>query len=242
MKIHKLNAISSTNDYLKSLVTETTVDNYTVVSTDYQTSGKGQMQNKWHSKRDKNLLVSVLVRVEKLKITNQYHLNFAISLAIFEVVSQYIDAVKIKWPNDILSRKKKLCGILIENVVKNDKINYSIVGIGLNVNQVNFPKELKNVTSLKLVSGKRINRNKLLKELVLAIQKKIYLLENHQFELLKNDYLKHLYRIQKPAMFKDKNSQIFMGKIIGVDNHGKLQMELDDESLVLFAIKEVSFI
>ncbi len=242
MKIHKLNATSSTNSYLKKLVVESMPDNFTIVTAEHQTSGKGQLQNKWHSKHGKNLLFSILTRFKTLKINHQAFLNFAVSLAVFEVINTYLPNVKIKWPNDILSRQKKICGILIENSVKNGSINYSIIGIGLNVNQTKFPLNLPNATSLKLVLGKSFNRNKLLHEIRIALQKQLQRIENKSYMEIKTDYESVLYKNHIPTMFKDIHNHKFIGKIIGVSNAGNLQIALENETIKEFAVKEVVFL
>lgn len=242
MKIYKLSAISSTNDYLKEFVSETTLENYTVITTNFQFQGKGQFDNIWHSKKDKNLLFSVLVKINDFKVMQQTYLNFAVSLAIYRALKSVLNDVKIKWPNDIMSRQKKICGILIENIVKNGKIEHSIVGIGLNVNQVDFPTYLKNVTSIKLDTKKETNCDLLLKKIVLSIKEQIKKIENKQFDTLQNDYKSVLYKMNEPTMFKDKNGAIFIGKIINVSKQGKLEIELDDETIRVFEVKEVSFI
>jgi len=242
MKIYKLSAISSTNDYLRELVFTKNAPNYTVVTTDYQTSGKGQFKNKWHSEKGKNLLFSILVEFKGLKINDQAYLNFAISLAVYDVLITYLPTVKIKWPNDILSRHKKIAGILIENSVKNGRLQHSIIGIGLNVNQINFPLNLPNATSLKKELVHSFNRDKLLEKIVLSVQKKIALLKNESFSILKKTYLKHLYKINKPTMFQDLEQNRFMGKIIDVSNEGLLKVELENETIREFAVKEIAFI
>jgi BirA family biotin operon repressor/biotin-[acetyl-CoA-carboxylase] ligase len=242
MKIHKLSAISSTNDFLKDLVLITKPKNYTIVFADYQTDGRGQLEKKWHSEDGKNLLFSLLLKIKDFDATRQICLNYAISLAIFKVLNDILTNVKIKWPNDIMSRQKKICGLLIENTIKNDKIEHSIVGIGLNVNQVDFPKYLKNVSSLKLEAQQDFDRDELLKKIVEAIKIQIKRIENNTFNDLKKEYKAVLYKAQIPAMFKDKNDIIFMGKIIDVSSRGKLQIELDDESIKEFDAKDVKFL
>ena len=152
MKLIKLNAIASTSSFLKELAQNSVLENYTVVTTNEQTKGRGQQANSWISEPHKNLTASVFIKDIDLNINNQKYLNFAISLAVFEVLlDEQIPKPSIKWPNDIMSAKNKICGILIENNIRNHKINTTIVGIGLNVNQIEFPEFLKNVTSFKKI-------------------------------------------------------------------------------------------
>ena len=163
MKIIKLNAIDSTNSFLKELAQNSTLENYTTVVAKQQKNGRGQQENKWLSKPFKNLTFSIYLKFSDLKITDKKQLNFAISLAIFEVLfNKKTPKLSIKWPNDILSANKKICGILIENSIKGHFIKNAVVGIGINVNQEHFSDTIKNVTSLKNETNKEFNLDELL--------------------------------------------------------------------------------
>ena len=152
MKIVKLNAIDSTNSYLKNLAVQSTVENWTVIVANHQTKGKGQVDNNWISDKDKNLTFSILVEFENLKTINQFYLNYSISIALYNVLKYYIpEKLSVKWPNDILSANHKICGILIESTIKNSMVKNVIIGIGLNVNQENFPIHITNASSLKVI-------------------------------------------------------------------------------------------
>lgn len=171
MKIVKLDATNSTNDYLRDLLKQQKAPNNMVVVADYQTSGKGLSGNKWHSEQGKNLMFSVLTAFDDLPVSRQYYLNFAVSIAIHNVLKYYIpDKLLIKWPNDILSANHKICGILIECVVKLDKVVHAIIGVGINVNQTDFTDDLFNVTSLKLLLSNDIDREELLQKMLIEIQ------------------------------------------------------------------------
>lgn len=241
MRIIKLNTINSTNDYLKNMFKEIPLNNFTTVVADYQVKGKGQYRNRWHSDKGKNLLFSVLIKFKSFSIKDQVYLNFAISLAIFEVLTDMLKNVKIKWPNDIMSRQSKICGILIENSVKHDKISHSIVGIGLNVNQEIFPTELKKATSIKKILKKDVKLDELLQKILQQIKISIAKIEKKHFKSLHSDYHLNLYRFEQPSMFKTNDNAIFLGKIIGVSEQGKLKLELLDETIKEFEVKEICF-
>lgn len=241
MKLIKLNAIDSTSSFLKDLAQNSTLENFTVVTAEAQTKGRGQQTNSWISEPYKNLTTSVYINNLDLEIMNQKYLNFAVSLALFDLLStKEIKALSIKWPNDIMSANKKLCGILIENNIRKKRIHSTIIGIGLNVNQQDFPNSLTNTTSLKKVTNKEFNLDVLLTELIEKIKKRIQLLSLKKYELFENEYLKVLYKRNIPTMFKDKNGILFMGKIVGISESGNLQIELEDESIKEFRIKEIS--
>ncbi|AUC85067.1 biotin--[acetyl-CoA-carboxylase] ligase [Polaribacter sp. ALD11] len=243
MKTIKLNAIDSTNSFLKELAVNSTVDNFTIVVTDSQLKGRGQQGNSWVSEPCKNLMFSVFVRFEGLGVLEKKYLNFAVSLALFDALEDVsIPSVCIKWPNDILSGNKKICGILIENSLKGTEISSSVIGIGLNVNQTIFPDYLKKASSLKLITDKSYNLDKLLKQIILKFKARIALLNAKNFKTLEVDYLNVLYKKNIPTMFKDSEDVLFMGIIRGISNHGKLQIETEEEVILEFGIKEVSFL
>lgn len=243
MEIIKLNATDSTNSFLKSLLQNSTPRNFTVVVTTNQTKGRGQLEKNWNSEPHKNLTFSVFISFKNLKIIHQKYLNFAVSQAIHNVLlSKNLLKTHIKWPNDILSANKKICGILIENTFFGENIKNAIVGIGLNVNQEKFPESINNPTSLKLETSIEFDLEKLLKEILIELEEKINLLELKKFKLLEENYLNFLYKKDIPSMFKNNNGDVFMGIISGISNDGKLQIKLEDNSTEEYGIKEVSFL
>lgn len=242
MKLIKLNAIDSTNSFLKELSKISTVENYTVVVTQNQTNGRGQQDSSWFSEPNKNLTFSVFLGDLYLNINNQKYLNFAISLSVFEVLkSQKIPNLSIKWPNDIMSGNKKLCGILIENTILKNLILSSIVGIGLNVNQEIFKETLKKVTSLKNIKNVEFNLDDLLVEIVIKIKEHINLLSTKKFEILEENYCAVLFKKDTTSMFVNSEQNKFMGIIRGISQSGNILIELEDETIKEFGVKEISF-
>ncbi len=188
-------------------------------------------------------MFSVLVRFKSFHVSEKRHLNFAVSLAIFEVLlAENIPDVAIKWPNDILSGNKKICGILIENSLKGTEISSAVIGIGLNVNQTDFPVFLEKASSLQLLRGQNFDLDSLLKKIILKLKLKIALLEAKEFKALEAAYLQVLYKKNIPTMFKDSKDALFMGMVLGVSQEGKLQVALEDERVLEFGIKEISFL
>lgn len=242
MQIIKLNATESTNSFLKDLSTETSLSDFTVVITEKQTAGRGQMNSVWVTEPHKNLIFSVYVKFEDLNILNQSYLNFAVSTAIFDALRELnIPKLAVKWPNDILSQKKKICGVLIENMLQGNSINASVIGIGLNVNQIQFPESLPDAASLKMITGITYSLDEVLHRILKKLEAKITLLKNTELTFLETSYLDALYKKNIPSMFKTAENVLFMGKIIGVNTkNGKLQIELSDETVQEFGLKEVS--
>jgi len=242
MHIIKLNAIDSTNSYLKKMVSENNVENYSVVVAEHQNAGRGQIGTSWESEYGKNLTFSVLVKFKGFKIEHQFYLSMAISLGVLNALKSNVDdLLYVKWPNDILADKDKLCGILIENVLSGSSIKHAVIGIGLNVNQEQFSNNLLNVTSLKKLAGIHFDRDKLLLKIIASIQFYIDFVEKKKFDSLKKLYLKSLYKLQIPTMFEDNKGSVFLGKIINVAEDGRLVIELENETTRKFNLKEVKF-
>jgi BirA family biotin operon repressor/biotin-[acetyl-CoA-carboxylase] ligase len=243
LKIIKLDTVVSTNSFLKDLSVSSTLENFTVVVTQNQTKGRGQQNNEWLSEPFKNLTFSVFTTFKDVKIIHKKYLNFAISLAIYKVLfDKNLPKISIKWPNDLMVANKKICGILIENTFFGDQIKSTIVGIGLNVNQEKFPDALRNVTSLKLATLKETDLNVLLHEILVALKTNVKILESKDFHLLEKQYLNVLYKKNIPTMFKTSKDDIFMGIISGISEQGNLQIQLEDDSIKEFGIKEVSIL
>ena len=241
MKLIKLDAIDSTNNFLKSLSSQENLDNFTVVTAENQTKGKGQMGAKWESESGKNLIMSVLVRNFLFVNEQVFNLNIVVSLSVIEVLKTLnIPDLTIKWPNDIMSYNKKIGGILIENTIKSDGRIVSVVGIGLNVNQTNFD-ELPRGSSLAIVSGNTFDKESLAVSITEKIAEKTNLWKNCSM-LFWEDYFNFLFKKGVPMPFKNIDNKNFMGIIQGVSPFGKLQVLLEDDSVSEFEIKEIQML
>ena len=153
MKLIKLDAIDSTNIYVKELIAKGDIKNYTAVISKYQTSGRGRNNSIWQDEPSKNLNFSLYKEFNSFKIENKFLLNIISSISVFKLLKKYnLKNLSVKWPNDIMTGNKKISGILIENNIRGKLINYSVIGIGINVNQLNF-KNLPKATSLHIETG-----------------------------------------------------------------------------------------
>ena len=242
MRIIKLNAIDSTNTYLKQLSSKEGIEDYTCATAKFQTQGKGQMGAMWSSEHSKSLMCSVFKYNSSISIKNQFYISIVTSLAIVKTLQSFsIQKLRVKWPNDILSDNKKICGILIENVIKNNNLEASIIGIGLNVNQTEF-KNLPNASSLKVITGTVFNLDELLQLIIKNLKYYFDFLKKGKYDVLKNEYENLLFRKDKPSTFKDWKGLRFSGFIKGISNSGMLQVELEDEVLKEFDLKEVKLL
>ncbi len=220
----------------------TRLEDYTVVVAEEQFKGRGQMNANWQSERGKNLTFSVLKKIKNVSIAEQFLINICVSLALYETLkSRQIPDISIKWPNDILSGSSKLCGILIENVLSGTRIQASVIGIGLNVNQIHF-NDLKNVSSLQLLMGTSFVLDELLEAILNNLKNKFLYLADATIDTIWQDYEKVLFRKDKPSTFKNSNGKLFMGFIRGVTHEGKLNVELEDHIFQEFALKEIQLL
>jgi len=242
MRIIKVNATDSTNSYLRKMCNNEVVSDYTIIAANEQTKGRGQMGTVWDSENGKNLVFSVFKELKSLSIDDAFYVGIIISLSISDALRELgFTNLKIKWPNDILSENKKICGILIENVIKKNQLNSCIIGVGLNVNQTEF-KNLPNASSLKLSTGIHYDLDELLARIINRL--KFYFLRVNTDDLynLKYEYEKQLFRKNKPSTFKDVHGNMFTGFIKGISKSGKLKVLLEDEIIQDFDLKEITLL
>ena len=242
LQIDKLHTIDSTNDYLKSLIKKKDLKEDKVVWAMEQTKGRGQMGTTWSSQGGKNLTFSVFRKVQLLSINEQFYALMAASLAVKDVLEKLlIKNVRVKWPNDILSDKKKICGILIESVIKKGKLDAMIIGVGLNVNQTEWD-EIQGVTSIKNETGIHFELEEILKMLLQQFVHYVELLLKKEFDLIKQDYEKFLFRNGKPSTFAMKDGTKRTGIIQGVTELGRLILLEEDEVINEYDLKELQLL
>ncbi len=243
MRIIKLNATQSTNTYLRQLSQDEPLVDFTVVTANFQTQGKGQMGAKWQSQASQNLMFSVFKDLKELLVEHNFYISIVVALALINTLDELeIEDLSIKWPNDILSGEKKICGVLIENVIKGQGISSSIIGVGLNVNQTQFDN-LPQASSLKSLTGKTYDLDDVLYKFLQQLTYFFKLLEAENYSYLKKTYEALLFRKGKKAQFKDKHGLVFYGEIVSVSNLGQLQIRVEQTNEIkTFEKKEVTFI
>ena len=239
MKVVKVDAISSTNSFLKEFIkTHSDKKMYAVVA-QHQFSGKGQRDTQWVSEAGKNLTFSVYLPGIQNIHKETFKLSALVALALRKVLSSYdIPKLTIKWPNDILSRQSKIAGILIENMMTHNKNGASIVGVGLNVNQTSFPG-LPKASSLKSIKHTSFNLDHLLDEILLEFEKVPELFNSLSFKEVISDYYSFLFKHQSVSMFQFPDGDLHQGLLKGIDQHGRLIVEFDDHKLESYDVKEI---
>ncbi|MAU63115.1 MAG: biotin--[acetyl-CoA-carboxylase] ligase [Flavobacteriaceae bacterium] len=248
MKIIKLDAINSTNEFLNEYIQINSIKNNLLVYTFNQTKGKGQRGKAWISEPQKNLAISICVFPKGIKIKEQFILNMFFSLLILNILkSLKIPDLKIKWPNDILSGKKKICGILNEIKVKGKFIENIIIGFGINVNQDNFDN-LPNASSLKLIKKSNYDLNNLVKIFIKNIKNNDHIIDLfHGFKKLNiqnltEKYYTNLYGFNQLKLYVDSHGSSFNGIIISVDKSGVINIKKEDGSVKLYNFQEIKLI
>ncbi|MGG5505287.1 MULTISPECIES: biotin--[acetyl-CoA-carboxylase] ligase [unclassified Myroides] len=242
MNIIKLDATASTNTYLREMLTTCDLENFTVVVAENQFAGKGQRGSSWMSEAGSNLTFSVLLKNKPTSIQRVFDLNVMVALAVVRTLKKMYDLpFFIKWPNDILSCTKKICGILIENIIKHKGEVFSIVGIGINVNQKNFTAMSK-ASSLSVLLARQLNKEELfhalLQELALGYQQ----LSEENSVPMWQAYKTHLYRKDRVSAFELPQGDRFNGIIRDVTSYGKLVIEMEDTTKREFDLKEVKLL
>tara|TARA_R110002012_G_scaffold277793_2_gene465303 strand:+ start:1639 stop:2367 length:729 start_codon:yes stop_codon:yes gene_type:complete len=241
MRIIKLNATHSTNDYLRELTLSESCEDFTCVVAKQQSKGKGQFGSKWVSSEGKNLTFSVYKKDLSVNTDDQFLVSMVSALAVYKTVSDLnLKLISVKWPNDILAEQKKISGILIENNIRQQQIASSIIGIGLNVNQVDF-SNLPKASSLKALTGVTYFLDELLLSTIQNLKLYFSILESTGKEYIIELYNNILFRKNKPSMFEVEGS-VSVGIIKKVSLNGHLFIEFEDEVLKSFNLKEVKHI
>ena len=242
MKLIKLSAIHSTNSYLKQLAKETLLEDETVVLTNRQLSGRGQMGNGWLSREGQSLTFSMFKAFEGLQTERQFMISMEVSIAIAEIlIGLNIPNISIKWPNDILSANHKIGGVLIENVLDALFVKYSIIGIGLNVNETDFPN-LPKASSMKLETGKNFVLEEVFQKISENVFEKLKNLDKKDFSEMKQIYESKLFRNGMVSVFETPEAPRFNGIIKGVSDIGELLVETENAAQHKFQLKEVKLI
>jgi len=234
----KLETINSTNDYALSLKDSLVFKEGLVVTSSYQSGGNGQRGKAWESNANENLLLSVVIE-PKLKLDEQSLISKIVALSVCDLLKSLGIEAEIKWPNDILVAKQKIAGILIQNKSQGNYITHSVIGLGFNVNQLEFMEYSPKATSLRLQLNKEYD--------VAQIQEQFLSFLSERFKGLKvgeyqeNEYLNSLFLKDKPAAFESDNKQ-FMGIVKGVSESGKLLIQLEDDSIASFENQQVKYL
>jgi BirA family biotin operon repressor/biotin-[acetyl-CoA-carboxylase] ligase len=229
---------ASTNSEAQGLIVQNRASEGCTVITDFQTAGRGQRGNQWQAAPAENLMLSVVWQPTFLAAAEQFRLSQAVALGLHDWAATLLGPdprLKLKWPNDLYYGNQKLGGVLIENSLSGTKIQYSIIGIGLNINQQEFA--VPTATSLANVTGRSYQRETLAARLLECLERRYLQLRAGQVGALRREYLQALYRFQEVHPFI-VDGQTVSGQIVGVEDDGRLAVAIGNE-LRRFGLQEI---
>ena len=238
-----LPACPSTNSVAQQLQRENRASEGCTVITGHQTAGRGQRGNQWEAAAHENLTLSVVWQPTFLAATEQFLLSQAVALGALDWARRWLGTsgdttLRVKWPNDLYVGNQKLGGILIENSLSGSKIQSSVIGIGLNVNQRHFP--VPTATSLGALTGRYFQREALAARLLECLEKRYLQLRAGRVGELRRDYLAALYRYQEWHDYEVAGQRV-RGQIVGVEPDGRLAVQIGKE-VQRFALQEIKYV
>lgn len=236
-----LEETTSTNSCLQELCTRNRLDDFACVYTTFQSAGRGQRGNVWESEKGKNLLFSVVVHPDFLEARHQFLLSQITALALEETLSQYTDGITIKWPNDIYWNDKKICGTLIENELAGSRLLRSIAGTGVNLNQERFLSDAPNPVSLKQITGRTYDTDKVLLQILDHFTDRYAQLKSGDANGIMSQYKRYMYRKKGLHAYRDANG-MFKAYIKDVEPDGRLVLEDETGNIRKYLFKEVEYI
>jgi BirA family transcriptional regulator, biotin operon repressor / biotin---[acetyl-CoA-carboxylase] ligase len=240
----RLASVDSTNTYAQQLIAQQKAEHGLLIIADEQTHGKGQGGNSWIAEPGQNLTLSLILKqvsvsVQDISLLNKYA-AIAVAATIDRLLPQYQSF--IKWPNDVIVDRKKIAGILIQNTLEGENISYSTIGIGLNVNQIQFPALDSTFppTSLALMNGQAFDLEQVLSILMEELSELYKRLEQRAYSFFEQVYLKLLYLYQEWGQYRDKEGS-FTGMIIGVNPFGQLVVQKEGQ-LYSYSTQEITYL
>ncbi|RTQ49169.1 biotin--[acetyl-CoA-carboxylase] ligase [Hymenobacter gummosus] len=230
----------STNTVARELIGENRATDGCTVITDKQTAGRGQRGNQWEAAPGENLTLSVVWRPTFLAATEQFRLNLAVALGVHDWAAGLLGpdpALRLKWPNDLFYQDQKLGGILIENTLSGPQIQFSVVGIGLNINQGEFG--VPTATSLSRLTGRAYTLPPLARRLLECLERRYLQLRGGQYTTLRTDYRSVLYRFDEEWHAFEAEGQRLQGRIVDVAETGQLVVQLASGQQRAFGLQEI---
>ncbi len=236
--IYHIDITSSTND----LARDAKYTHLDVVWAEHQLAGRGQRGHSWHSTEGENITFSVVLIPSFLPIVEQFLLSEIVALALVDTMAHYGICCRIKWTNDIYAADNKIAGVLIEHSLSGESIARTIVGIGLNINQREFPDDIPNPTSMALERGMMFNREEVLEHYVATLRDLYAMLERGEKEAIEARYIATMYHLAEEHTYAYASGERFRATIRGVRPTGHLCLEHRDGTIVEYAFKEVEFV
>ena len=242
MHIIKVNATESTNTLAREWFQSNKKLEPVCILTNSQTKGRGQRGATWVSNAGENLTFSIVYPLPQVAIQDQFLISAGVGLQLIAALNVLkINNLKLKWPNDIMAENYKIGGVLIENIISNNKIAASIIGIGLNINQVQF-EDLPKASSLKKLTGLIYSTDEVLAIVLQKLDEMIVAKTNFYFYGILEKYENTLFRKNKASTFQLKDGSLLTGIILGVTSTGLLKVQVEDEAISTFDLKELKLL
>lgn len=243
MKIIRKESLASTNSFAEQQLTEGKISEPCCIMAAGQSAGKGQGSNSWVSEAGKNLTFSIVCFPEFLLAEKQFYLNKAVALSVAGFVSELVPdkCIAIKWPNDIYIENHKTAGILIQTAIQTDRMKYAIIGIGININQEEFPEYLPNPTSIIQHTKTKTDLDSAIKRFLDIFKNRYEMIMNNRIAETDRDYLNALYRFGQRSFFEYEGKRI-RASICGVNEYGWLQLNTDDGKMICGDMNKIKMI
>lgn len=243
MKIIRKESLESTNSFAEQQLAEGKISEPCCIMVTCQSAGKGQGVNSWVSEAGKNLTFSIVCFPEFMLAEKQFYLNKAVALSVAGFVSELVPnkSIKIKWPNDIYIEDHKTAGILIQTAIQKDRMKYAIIGIGINVNQEQFPVHLPNPTSIIQHTKTKTDLDGAIRRFLEIYHLRYEMLMNNKIEEIDRDYIRALYRFGQQNEFEYEGKRIH-ASICGVNEYGWLRLSTDDGSIICGDMNRIKMI
>lgn len=246
-----LPTVDSTNLFVREILSDessggvtsagSSLPGFTLVVADDQTKGRGQKGNSWETEAGKNIIFSLLCHPAFIHPAHQFLLSQSMAVAVQQTLSEYVNGVEVKWPNDIYVGDKKISGTLIECDLQGKHISNCIIGVGININQTAFRSDAPNPTSLRLLTGKEHDREQILSGIIGRFQQMYDMLRQGDEATIRTSYMKNLYRREGMHCYADARGE-FMAEVAGIEPTGHLLLRFDSGNVVRYEFKDVKFI
>lgn len=233
--------LNSTNLRAGKLISKLPVKEPFWIRTDDQFAGRGQGSHTWISEPGQNLTGTLGIFPQAFEAARQFDLSKTFALAAAAFLELFVENIRIKWPNDLYANDSKIGGMLIETAILGKFIDHAIFGVGININQVNFQKNIPNPISISSLTGLKYDLQELENLLLEAFLNKYSLIESGRFEEINSQYVNKLYRFSEYVSFKSADGT-FSAKIVGVSEYGHLLIETESGMIQSFAYQEIEYV
>jgi BirA family biotin operon repressor/biotin-[acetyl-CoA-carboxylase] ligase len=247
MNLRHFEEVDSTNVRLKALLLEERIPDETIIMADLQTAGRGQAGTVWESTKGLNLTFSLLTyHIPPLPVSDHFFLSQVIALSLKETCDLYLpdnnhSPFTIKWPNDIFWNDRKIAGILIENDITDTELYHSIIGIGVNINQLDFKELAPQAVSLREITGEEQDRFLFLERFLERFRHYRPSIKTLTTRSIRATYREALYRKGVQASYQDADG-VFTATLEEVCADGRLMLRPDCEKIRYYSFKEVQFL